>query len=246
MTDLVVIVPSRGRPAAAHELFRAFVDTCSAPTGLVFAIDKRDADGIYEYPFGIEGNVEAVTCWNESSTMVEALNMASASILAREPGFAMTSAPAEPFAIGFMGDDHRPRTQGWDKAYLEVLRELGTGIVYGDDMLQRRNLPTQCAMTADIVRALGFMAPPSLTHLAVDNYWLELGTKAGCIRYLPDVVVEHRHPVAGKAQWDEGYLRVNSSQMYERDLTEFARIQRESLPGDIAKVRALRSVNAGA
>lgn len=245
MTDLVVVVPSRGRPGAARELADAFEETCTANTELVFAVDEDDAT-LQEYaalaavPQGVGDGLIVrsyprltVGVVRDPCNMVHALNQVAVYLTIPPDG--------GPFAVGFMGDDHRPRTKGWDGDYLEALRRLGTGIVYGDDLLQRRSLPTQCAMTADIVRALGFMAPPTLTHLAVDNYWLELGTKAGCIKYLPDVVIEHRHPVAGKAQWDEGYLRVNAPEMYDRDLGEFARIQREDLPGDVEKVRALRS-----
>jgi hypothetical protein len=231
MTDLVVVVPSRGRPEAARELAEAFAGTCTAGTQLVFSLDADDPL-VPEYPSG----TAKVTAWNKS--MVEALNSAALAISA---GLFELDGP---FAIGFQGDDHRPRTQGWDQAYLDALRELGTGIVYGDDLLQRRNLPTQCAMTSDIVRTLGFMAPPSLTHLYVDNFWLELGNRAECIRFLPDVVVEHRHPVAGKAQWDEGYARVNNSDMYARDEAAFREYYLDGLVRDVEKVRALRSVEA--
>lgn len=212
MADLTVIVPSRGRPEAAHELVKAFDATCSADTQLVFAIDERDQAGIYDYPY----NERATTLWWESTTMVEALNQCAVALATGDPRVGETLLPP-PFALGFMGDDHRPQSVGWDRAYLDALRDLGTGLVYGDDLLQRQNLPTQVAMTADIVRALGFMAPPTLTHLYVDNFWKDLGIAAGCLRYLPDVVVEHRHPVAGKAQWDANYARVNDSVMYERD-----------------------------
>jgi hypothetical protein len=163
--------------------------------------------------------------------MVEALN-------ARATGYAGLDDP--PFAIGFMGDDHCPRTYGWDKAYVDALREMGTGIVYGNDLIQGARLPTQVAMTADIVRALGYMAPPALTHLYVDNFWRDLGTVAGCLRYLPDVTVEHRHPIAGKAEWDEGYRRVNDAAMYERDRLAYVEYQRTQFVADVAKVKALR------
>jgi hypothetical protein len=164
--------------------------------------------------------------------MGEALN-------ARATGFAEIGEDS-PFAVGFMGDDHRPRSVGWDKAYLDALRELGTGIVYGNDLLQGENLPTQCAMTSDIIQALGYMAPPSLRHLYIDNFWKILGNGADCLRYLPDVIVEHVHPMAGKAEWDANYARVNSAQMYEHDKTAFEEWLRTSMVSDVAKVRALR------
>ena len=231
MADLVVIVPSRGRPEAAAQLVDAFDGTCTADTRLVFAIDLDDPRR-YDSPIGVDGSGPWVT-FSEGHCMVEALNAAA---MAVATGEGANGAPA----VGFLGDDHRPRTKGWDKLYLDALREMGTGIVYGNDLLQGENLPTQCAMTSDIVRALGWMSPPTLTHLFVDNVWKILGNGADCLRYLPDVIVEHMHPVAGKAEWDEGHVRVNSTAMYEKDNAAFTEWLRTSMVDDVAKVRALR------
>lgn len=229
MADLVVIVPSRGRPEAARELNHAISETRTADTRLLLALDKSDPT-LDEYPdiWQIVGT--------ENRNMVDALNLAADYLTGGGSSFI----GEQPFSIGFMGDDHRPRSAGWDKLYLDALREMGTGIVYGNDLLQGENLPTQCAMTSDIVRALGWMSPPSLTHLFLDNIWKIIGNGAGCLRYLPDVIVEHMHPVAGKADWDEGHVRVNSPEMYERDHEAFTRWLRTSMVEDVAKVRALR------
>jgi hypothetical protein len=227
VSDLVVIVPSRGRPAAAVQLAAAFTAT-EAAARLVFAVDEDDPtrfayiDALAQYP------ATTVHYGPAPSTMVRALNV-TAELYANEA-----------YAIGFMGDDHRPRTAGWDASYLEALRQLGTGIVYGNDLLQGARLPTQVALTADIVRALGHMAPATLTHLYVDNYWKSLGEGAGCIRYLPDVVIEHMHPIADKAVWDAGHLRVNQSSMYQRDGDAYADYAGSHLASDIETVRALR------
>lgn len=231
MADLVVIVPSRGRPDAIEDLLAAFAETCTADTELAIAIDADDpqraaylklADRLYS------------VSEQASGTMVSALNQAAEYATTDQfvtPG---------PFAIGFMGDDHRPRTVGWDAAYLEALHDLGTGIVYGNDLLQGPNLPTQCAMTADIIRAVGHMAPPALRHMYCDNYWRDLGQQAGCLRYLPDVVVEHMHPFAGKAEWTEGHKRVNDRAVYDHDAHAYAAYVRDRLAADVAAVRGLR------
>lgn len=224
MSDLIVLVPTRGRPQAAVELLEAFDATCTAETFVAFVVDADDPLRD-DYTHVVEGasRVDGPGQWlsrraaagvlvTPSTTMVEALNFAAI-------GYATTT----PVAVAFLGDDHRPRTKGWDTAYLEALRELGTGIVYGNDLLQQGNLPTQCAMTSDIVRALGWMAPPMLRHLYVDNFWRDLGRATNCIRYLPDVVVEHLHPVAGKAAVDEGYERVNAPSVYQADEAAYRR-----------------------
>jgi hypothetical protein len=229
--DLTVLVPSRGRPAAAVALARAFNDTITIDTRLVFSIDA-DEQNLNDYSVLIRNGFVDVDV-NANRSMVQALNATAAK-----------EAASWPFAIGFMGDDHCPRTVGWDAAYLEALREMRTGIVYGNDLLQGPNLPTQVAMTTDIVRALGYMAPPDLTHLYVDNFWRDLGTAAGCLRYLPDVIVEHRHPHAGKAQWDDNYNRVNSGEMYRRDATAYDQYMRAGeLHAAVEAVKTLRAAH---
>lgn len=235
MADLVVIVPSRGRPEAAEELAANFADTCTADTVLCFAIDADDPrlpgyKGVVQVAQARGQLVGEVTVTG-GRNMVDALNHTAAWMVKPENAH-------PPFAVGFMGDDHRPRTVGWDAAYLEALRGLGTGIVYGNDLLQGPRIPTQVAMTSDIVRALGYMAPPEFTHLWVDNFWLELGTALGRLRYLPDVVVEHMHPLAGKGDWDDGYRRVNSPAVASHDQAAFDTYMRTRFAGDLAKVQA--------
>lgn len=230
MADLVVIVPSRGRPAAAVELADAFQATCQANTELVFAVDDDDPTRDGYVAAQMAHRWASVAVLRDPTNMVGALNRAAALFANRG-----TSA----FAIGFMGDDHRPRTVGWDKEYLDALREVGTGIVYGDDLYQGDKLPTQCAMTADIVRELGYMCPPTLRHMYVDNFWMDLGSQADCLYYLPDVVIEHMHPVAGKAEWDEGHKRVNAREVYDADALAYDQYGRERFADDLDKVRAL-------
>lgn len=225
MPDLTVIVPSRGRPEAAVELADTFALTCKADTQLVFAVDVGSGD-VEIYDDVLDGS-DAGLFFADSHNMVESLN------------YAATFYAGDGFALGFMGDDHRPRTMGWDALYLEELHKLGTGIVYGNDLLQGHNLPTQCAMTSNIVTALGYMAPPALTHMYVDNFWLMLGRTTGCIRYLPNVVVEHMHPLANKALWSEGHKRVNAQEMYEKDHTAFNDYLAGDFVTDVAKIRGL-------
>jgi hypothetical protein len=119
--------------------------------------------------------------------------------------------------FAFLGDDHRPRTKNWDVHFINALDELGTGLVYGNDLLQGKNLATAIAMTGDIVKALGGMVPPDMIHLYLDNFWMQLGQDLNAMTYLDDVILEHMHPIAGKAEWDEGYRAVNAEEVYSAD-----------------------------
>lgn len=236
--DLVVVVPSRGRPSAAAALADAFQTTCTGNTWIMVAYDHGDPYGSAYMDLHAPGaRIPVRYTSGPSRSMVAALNGAVALLVDRHPDL---------FAVGFMGDDHMPRTVGWDVNYVNALRALGTGIVYGDDLLQHENLPTQCAMTADIPRNLGYMAPPVLKHLYVDNFWRDLGREAGCLRYLPDTIVEHMHPFAGKATMTSGHQRVNSQQMYMRDKAAYLQWQGEGHYADAIKiVRNLGSGNNG-
>ncbi len=165
--------------------------------------------------------------------MVVALNRTARAIAGCDESIPPYSPPR---AIAFMGDDHRPRTKGWDTAYLEALAAK-PGMVFGNDRIQGMNLPTHVAMSASLVRALGHMAPPTLTHMYVDDYWLQLGLAADCLTYLPDVTVEHLHPYAGTAEVDAGYLRVNAREMFDRDEKAFAAYWAEYGERDVAAAR---------
>ena len=123
--------------------------------------------------------------------------------------------------FGFMGDDHRPRTPHWDEIFISELKQMPTGLVYGNDLLQGHRLPTQIMMTANIVDALEGMVPPGFEHLFLDNFWLKLGNDLNAIRYLDDVIIEHMHPFAGKGEMDAGYQEVNSPHLSNRDQQRF-------------------------
>lgn len=228
MADLVVVVPSRGRPGSVVNLVDACEQTCTAETRLVVAVDCDDPElDTYKAALADRPQVTVHTVV-EPAGHVGAINAGADLALGWHP-----------FAVAKLDDDHRPRTTGWDTAYLDALRELGTGVVYGNDLLQGANLPTAPALTADIVHTLGWMGPPVLTHLYVDNFWLDLGRELGRIRYLPGVIVEHLHPIAGKAAMDDGYRRANSPQRYATDGAAYDTYRSGQFRADLAKVRAL-------
>lgn len=123
--------------------------------------------------------------------------------------------------VGFMGDDHLPRTHGWDQTVTDACDSLEPRLAYGNDLLQGRALPTAVFMQARLIRAMGFMAPATFKHLYVDNFWLELGHRLGGITYLPHTVIEHIHPAAGKTPMDDGYRRVNAPEIDNGDRTTY-------------------------
>lgn len=237
MADLLMIVPSRGRPESLERVAAAWYATEAFTDGaaLVVAVDSDDPT-FPQYRAALGRLAEA----DPGPTPINLMDTGGwQPMVAKLDAAATLFAGQGHFALGFAGDDHLPRTVGWAKGYLAELRAMGTGIVYGDDGYQGERLPTQWAMTADIVRALGRMVPAPVEHLYCDNAVLDLGRAAGCIRYLPDVLVEHMHPAAGKAVDDDQYRRVNGRDQYRRDRAAYRQWCRSGLRADTAAVRKL-------
>lgn len=142
--------------------------------------------------------------------------------------------------VGFMGDDHIPRTEGWDTKIIEKFESFSwgqPGIVYGDDKFQGQNLATAVFMSRSIIQTLGYMCPPDLKHLFVDNFWMDLGKGIENLHYLPDVVIEHLHPLAGKGEWDVTYEECNNPNAVP-DRNAYARYKVLYLKRDIRNVKA--------
>lgn len=144
--------------------------------------------------------------------------------------------------IGAYQDDLLFRTPGWDVRVRETLAT--PGIAYGDDLLQGEWHPTAVFMSTAIIRALGWLALPTLRHQWADDVWKSLGTEAGCLRFMPDVVIEHIHPAAGKAEMDPGYERVfgendGAQEQATSDYNAYHAWLADGMEADVAKVRAV-------
>jgi hypothetical protein len=208
---MCVVVPSRGRPENAERLAQAFKDT-GAEADLYIVIDNDDPKW---NEYAKSENYKKLPADNKTGGCAKSLNTGAVLLLD------ITKYPLYDYFV-FMGDDHIPRTPGWDKAFIQALG-TNTGIVYGDDLLQGANLPTAYGMTRDLVNELRGMTFPGCVHLFFDNFVKQLGLDLEYLKYLPDVIIEHMHPVAGKAEMDAGYERVNQPKWYEKDLLTLQR-----------------------
>lgn len=226
--QIVVLVPTRGRPDNALRLRTEGMGLASGykdgDTSLVFGVDSDDEQ---------RSRYEALLPPDEVYVgprlrMGPTLNVL-AKYWADMPGVDI---------IGFMGDDHLPRTQGWDDVVRRGFAALrGTGLVYGNDLVHGAGLPTAVFMSADIVRELGFFCPPNQIHLYLDNFWLRLGRDLRRIVYAPELVIEHLHPVVGKAEVDAVYAEVNSGEMYSHDEAAFNAYITGEYPADLERLK---------
>lgn len=226
MTDLTVLVPTRGRPQNVARLQGAFHQLNRADTRLVLGVDRDDPELEAYQGLTLHGFVELALVEPAGPGMVGALNQ-----LADRYG-------PETVCLGFMGDDHLPRTEGWDAALCWAIKRQEGGVAYGNDLVHGQNLATACVMDARIPRELGYMAPPALKHLYVDNVWMDWGHGIGKLAYGNDVIIEHLHPLVGKAEQDERYALVNSGEVTNHDHAAYETYKRDQLPWDLAILEA--------
>ena len=229
MSDLLVIVPTRGRPQNAQAFYDSWIAT-TEDTDLLFVCDEDDPLlGTYQYRRPMMSKASLMTV-PPKLRLCGALNKA-----------AVEKANDYKY-LAFMGDDHRCRTLHWDKIVREAVGDHQVAIVYGNDLLQGETMPTAVVMTSNIVSTLGYMAPPSLEHLCLDLCWLDWSNALDCRIYLDHVVIEHLHPANGKADMDAGYRLANSGEQVKRDADAYYSYRDDGgLARDVKKLKKLLS-----
>jgi glycosyltransferase involved in cell wall biosynthesis len=188
------LLPSKARPASLARFFGAFEKTGGSTPGLVIVdhVDWSAHVEAYEtiaLPIGWSWRItDGVTQGDKLREIwVDVENCAW---------------------LGLIGDDCVPETTGWDRALVGELD--GSNFVHCNDGWQAPRRVGNCwIMAGDLVRAVGYIFPPGLHHLFVDDVWEELSRRVRGIRMCRmDVMVRHRHVMAGMAAADDTHRSV--------------------------------------
>lgn len=187
---LGILLPTRGRPGNLHRFLEATVMT-AVDWHLYLRLDYDDMeapryDKILD-EFAHYGNKITVSHGNRVG-FGPSLNELAA--LAERDGMSH---------VGMFGDDVLPVDHGWDAELVEVLGD-DLGVAYGDDGLRHKHhpdLPTHYVTQTEVYRRLGYLAPPTIRHLFLDNVARDVGRYLGNFVFVP-VSIKHLHP------WGEG------------------------------------------
>jgi hypothetical protein len=237
--DLLVITPSRGRPQRLREMLDACLSLSRADTDIAVGCDDDDLDSYRELAAGYPGRGRVRWFGGPRTGLGGWTNRLAAHYTRAAPDGNGKLPGYRAFAS--LGDDHVPRTEGWDELLLAAIDGIGgTGIAYGDDLLMGPALPTAAVITADIVSALGWMCEPSLHHMYIDNVWADIGRAARCLAYVPDVVIEHVHFRAGKTPVDQVYATAES--WTETDKAAYLHWRERLMRRDVMRVRLRKAM----
>ena len=204
---MIVLCPSYLRPQQAGQVYQSFRDTVRLDTELLFVIGIKDSEAY-------DGHGLPIMCYPEWP-MVRRTNRA-----------AEVMAPRYDY-IGWIADDNRFETNGWDASVVKALEER-PGVVYGNDIVSPGSKPSHVFMDARIVKALGWFLHPGLRSTFFDDVWEQIG-RGLTLKYLPDVTVRHL------------YVEKDNSADFASDMAVYQQWLRHDLDTDLARIRrALR------
>lgn len=202
-----ICLPTRGRPERFREMYESALSTATGEIEVVAVFDDDDATAA-KYPAGptyltVAAGTKQSGLWN----------------------VAWEAASGD---IAHMGaDDLIYRTEGWDA---EVTKAFGRwrrdkiGMVYVNDLHPVRDTPFEGQKPSDAIEggfpfsanpfvtrewidAVGFFTPPFYRSWEADTWIYQLADGISRAAYVGDVVIEHLHPMTGKAAMDETYKR---------------------------------------
>jgi hypothetical protein len=224
--DLLIITPSRARPANVARLLQAVHELRRGETHVHVAVDDDDpALADYRRIFATSASRSDFLETGPRQNLVQWTN----EIALRRAG--------DYTCLASFGDDHVPRTRGFDQALVAACTHDGPAIAYPFDGM-REDIPEAPVVDSRIVVALGWLLNPVLAHYYVDDCLGALGRAAGCLRYLRAVAVDHVHPSTGGAPGDATYR--SSAERIPADKAAYAKWRAEQMAADVATVRALR------
>lgn len=187
---LAILLPTRGRPDNLHRFIEATVKTAT-DWQLYLRLDYDDPE--------IMGYEDVLDDWSEIEKRITVVSGERVHFGASLNELAARAEHDDVSHLGMFGDDVVPIDDDWDTALIEGLGD-NLGIAYGDDGLRNKHapdLPTHYVTQAEVYRRLGYLAPPTIQHLFLDNVARDVGRYLRNFVFVP-VKIQHLHP------WAEG------------------------------------------
>lgn len=201
-TDLLMIVPTKGRPHLIGRLLDATKATAAEPVDVVLVVCESELDR-YRRVIGPEPLIQVVP---DDTEYPAKLNLGAAEFA------------ADYRYLALFNDDHVPESPGWDVALKGALATDAFGVAYGPDgVWANGEIPSAPVLTSSMYAALGWVALPRLHHILVDNVWKTLAELTGTLHFLPDVMIRHHHRDNGLAPSDDTYRLTGDNKEHEAE-----------------------------
>lgn len=196
MFEISLILPTRKRTGQLRRALESLVRTAENPERIevVLYIDRDDYES-QQFEFPAVRIVRVVGARTSMGRMTQAC-------------YDRTSGRT----IMLANDDMEFRTPGWDRLIRDAINvyEDGVALVWGNDL--ETGAPAHPFLSRQLCELMGGICPESYDRILIDTHLYDVFRKlqyAGVERfcYLPDVIIEHLCPSAGKATVDETYQK---------------------------------------
>jgi hypothetical protein len=195
VSEGICLLPTRGRVSTNVPRFLAAAKAThmTVPGALVVDGDDYQANRQAYDALDLPDNWSIYLA--RGGSLVAASNEAVAELLTRDMQFLM-----------IMSDDNLPVTDRWDALIVESLQPWQ--FVSSDDGAQApKRANGVMVWGADLIRAVGYLYPPSLHHMWAETIWEELGRATNCWSVNMGVLVRHLN--ATYSQPDDTGAHVN-------------------------------------
>lgn len=199
--NISLLLPTRGRAALVKRLFDSLVDTTAnlPKLELVLYIDDDDIQ---------TQNVSHPALSINKLIRRRSEKMGRMNQLCYEASHGRY--------VMLMNDDVVFRTKDWDVRVLDAFAQFpdGVALVYGNDLHQRKSVPTFPIVSRTVCDLIGGICPRDYLNVYIDVHLRDIFrqlARLGHSRtvYLEDVIFEHMHHEMGKSVMDGTYVKKN-------------------------------------
>ena len=212
--ELLIKIPTRGRPAPFFEALDAYYANLSGTVSYHFVISCDQDDLLMNSPEIIEklrSYPHLSVYFGKSKSKVAACNCD----IDKHPNFDI-------LLLG--SDDMIPIVYGYDRVIVDAMRQFCPqydGMLHFNDGFKQAALITLPIMGRRYYQRFGYVYFPGYVSLFCDTEMTDVALFLNKVTYFDTVLIEHRHPDAGKRDRDELYIRNDSfygvdSQLYNR------------------------------
>jgi SAM-dependent methyltransferase len=197
---IAIILPVRDGGVERYKRITRCLDSYRQVTeGLSDIYLLHDADECHIYDPIMEKYPEVINyCMPTGITLVEKINVHCLDIASKYK------------YIGFIGDDIVFQTK-WESEFVNFMSKEDYALAYANDLVHiDGSLPTHPFVTSNMVTALGFFGCPAIGHHYLDNFWIDMAREVGAFKFFPEIIMEHFHPMVGKAPEDQMYYDIES------------------------------------
>jgi SAM-dependent methyltransferase len=233
---IAIILPVRNGGAERYKRITRCLDSYRQVTqGLSDIYLLHDKDECHIYDPIMEKYPEVINyCMPTGLTLVEKINVHALDIASKYK------------YIGFIGDDIVFRTL-WEGQFVSWLSKQKYALAFANDLVHTTGgLPTHPFVTSNMVTTLGFFGCPAVGHHYLDNFWMDIARQVGEVKFFSEIIMEHFHPVVGKAPEDQMYHEIESK--FEENNLKYREYKKNEFWNDVAKFKKVekrRSLDLG-